>query len=65
MAVDGEDQDVSEGAPWGDALYRNLVERVPVVVYIDSDEQRPDSLYVSPQVEDLLGYPPQAYLSDP
>ena len=65
MAVDGEGRDVSEAAPWGDALYRNLVERVPVVVYIDSDEQRPDSLYVSPQVEDLLGYPPQAYLSDP
>jgi PAS domain S-box-containing protein len=51
--------------PWSDALYRNLVERVPVVVYIDSDEQRPDSLYVSPQVEALFGHPPQAYLADP
>ena len=51
-------------APWSDALYRDLVERVPVVVYIDSDEQRPDSMYVSPQVEELLGYPPEAYLND-
>ena len=48
-------------APWSLALYRDLVERVPVVVYVDSDEQRPDSLYVSPQVEQLLGYPAEAF----
>jgi PAS domain S-box-containing protein len=52
-------------SPWSDALYRDLVERVPVVVYIDSDEQRPDSLYVSPQVERLLGHPAEAYVADP
>jgi len=50
--------------PWSDNLYRTLVERVPVVVYIDSDEQRPDSLFVSPQVEELLGFPSEAFLED-
>jgi PAS domain S-box-containing protein len=50
---------------WGDRLYRNLVERVPVVVYVDSNDQRPDSLYISPQVQTLFGHPPEAYLADP
>lgn len=50
---------------WSEQLYRSLVERVPAVVYIDSNDQRPDSLYLSPQIEALLGHPPRAYLSDP
>jgi len=48
-----------------EALYRALVEQVPAVVYIDSDGQRPDSLYVSPQAERVFGYPPSAYTADP
>ena len=48
-----------------EALFRALVEQVPAVVYIDSDEQRPDSLYISPQSERILGYPPSAYLARP
>ncbi len=50
---------------WSERLYRSLVERVPAVVYIDSNDQRPDSLYISPQIEGLLGHPPGAFLSDP
>jgi PAS domain S-box-containing protein len=64
MSRDPADHDDPGLAPWGEALYRNLVERVPVVVYVDSDEQRPASLYLSPQVEQLLGNPPEAYLAD-
>jgi PAS domain S-box-containing protein len=48
-----------------EALFRALVEQVPAVVYIDSDEQRPDSLYISPQSERIFGYPPSAYLARP
>jgi PAS domain S-box-containing protein len=48
-----------------EALYRALVEQVPAVVYIDSDEQRPDSLYISPQSERIFGYPSSAYLARP
>jgi PAS domain S-box-containing protein len=49
---------------WSDRLYRNLVERVPAVVYIDSNDQRPDSLYVSPQVQEIFGHPAEDYLAD-
>ncbi len=63
---------MSEGPPldprlegWSEQLYRSLVERVPAIVYVDSNDQRPDTLYISPQVEDLLGTPPEVYLRDP
>ena len=46
-------------------LYRRLVEQLPAVLYVDSDEQRPDSLYVSPQAQELFGYPAAAYVADP
>jgi len=52
-------------AGWSDRLYRTLVERIPAVVYIDSSDQRPDSLYISPQVQELLQSPPDAYVADP
>ena len=48
-----------------EAVYRALVEQVPAVVYIDSDGQRPDSLYISPQAERVFGYPPSAYVARP
>ena len=47
-----------------EARYRALVERLPVVVYADSDETRPRSLYVSPNAEEVLGYAPARYLTD-
>ncbi len=49
----------------GEELYRTLVEQVPAVVYIDSNEARPRSIYVSPQVEPMLGRPPEHFLADP
>ena len=47
-----------------EARYRALVERLPAVVYVDSDELRPRSLYVSPNSEEVLGYPAASYLAD-
>lgn len=48
--------------------YRTLVEQVPATTYT-SDATRPAGiapiLYMSPQVERLLGYPAQAWLDDP
>jgi PAS domain S-box-containing protein len=38
-------------------LYRHLVEQVPAVVYIESNDERPRSLYLSPQVEEMFGRP--------
>ena len=38
-----------------ESRYRALVERLPVVVYVETDEAEPRSLYMSPNVETLLG----------
>jgi len=47
-----------------EARHRALVERLPVVVYVDSDELEPRSLYVSPNSLEILGYDPGDYLAD-
>jgi PAS domain S-box-containing protein len=48
-----------------DMLYRTLVEQVPAVVYVDSHQYRPRSLYLSPQVEGLFDRAAERFLSDP
>ena len=48
-----------------EAKYRALVERLPVVVYVDADEVRPRSLYVSPNAERILGSSRSDLLGDP
>jgi len=46
-----------------EAKYRALVEQIPAVVYLG--EYGPDGawLYVSPQIEDLLGYTAEEWLT--
>jgi len=44
-----------------EARYRSLVEQIPAVVYADHGE---DTLYVSPQIEQILGVTPEAYVED-
>ncbi len=52
-----------------DTRYQVLVERVPAAVYIDvADPNVSDGgrlAYMSPQIEAILGYPPEAFLADP
>jgi PAS domain S-box-containing protein len=46
--------------------YRSLVERVPAIVYIDPAGPEPTSpTYVSPFIEQLLGYAPEVATGDP
>ena len=45
--------------------YRNLVEQVPAVVYIDDVDDISTVLYISPQVEELTGYSQDQHLADP
>ena len=48
--------------------YRALVEQTPAVTYIEAlDEGEPEHnlLYVSPQIEDVLGYPPEEWVENP
>lgn len=45
--------------------YRALVERVPAVVYIVSNDRTPRTLYVSPQIEQVVGLKPERFAADP
>jgi diguanylate cyclase (GGDEF)-like protein/PAS domain S-box-containing protein len=45
--------------------YRSLVERVPVVTYVARWEPGAPFAYVSPQIEDMLGFPPEHWINDP
>ena len=48
-----------------EAKYRTLVEQIPLVTYVDALTESATSLYASPQVESLLGYSVDEWLSDP
>ncbi|HEX2232861.1 MAG TPA: EAL domain-containing protein [Thermoleophilaceae bacterium] len=53
------------GAGSAELRYRLLVEQIPAITYIaDFKGDRP-FLYVSPQAEDLLGYPASEWVEDP
>jgi PAS domain S-box-containing protein len=47
------------------AQYRNLVEQLPCVVYLAEYGEDGDWLYISPQLERILGYTPQEWLAHP
>jgi PAS domain S-box-containing protein len=54
-----------EQARSSEARYRSLLENIPVTTYINRLAPSNPSEYVSPQVEGLLGYPHQQFVSDP
>ena len=47
-----------------EARYRGLVENIPAVSYIADWDARGTLRYVSPQIERLLGWPPEAFIAD-
>lgn len=47
-----------------DDLFRSIVEEGPAVTYIDAIDDSASSIYVSPQIETLLGYAPQEWCND-
>jgi diguanylate cyclase (GGDEF)-like protein/PAS domain S-box-containing protein len=47
-----------------EARYRSLLERIPVVTYVDAVERTGSALYMSPQIEAMLGYPAEAWRED-
>jgi diguanylate cyclase (GGDEF)-like protein/PAS domain S-box-containing protein len=44
--------------------YRSIVQHIPAVTYIDALDDSASTLYMSPQVEDLLGYTPHEWMHD-
>ena len=48
-----------------EAKYLSLVEGIPAITYIDPVDENQNSIYVSPQVTELLGLSQEEWLSDP
>ena len=46
-----------------EALYRTLVERLPAITYTETIDEG-NTLSISPQVEDVLGYTPEEWMGN-
>ena len=48
-----------------EARYRALVEQIPTVTYVCAFDPEGTILYISPQIEAIVGYPPSRWTEDP
>jgi PAS domain S-box-containing protein len=44
--------------------FRFLIERIPAITYIE-DAATGEQLYISPQIDEMLGYSPEEWIADP
>src|SRR5437764_10098575 len=59
----GDEQ--ARGRNFAEANYRSLVERLPAIVYSAELGERGRWTYVSPQIEEILGFTPEEWVGDP
>jgi PAS domain S-box-containing protein len=45
--------------------FRSLVEQLPAIVSLNAPDETSSTLYISPQIQDILGYSPAEYTADP
>lgn len=60
-----EQRRMTEALGIAEAKYRSLVETAPAVVYLDELDDASSTLYISPQIHQLLGYTPEEWIADP
>ena len=48
-----------------EAQFRSLILQIPAITYISDLNKTSTSLYISPQIEELLGYTQEEYQEDP
>lgn len=48
-----------------EAKYRSLVEQIPAVTYVAALDRASTTIYVSPQIETIIGLSPEQYKTDP
>jgi PAS domain S-box-containing protein len=66
VMLDVTEQKLAEASHWElGAKYKTLVEQIPAVVYLAEYGEQGDWLYISPQVERVLGYTPEEWLAHP
>ncbi len=63
--VIGRERQLTDELTVAEAQYRSVVERVPGVVYVAEAGQHGRWHFVSPKIEELLGYSPEEWVSDP
>ena len=66
-AIERELRDAAERSSRRDAeqRYQLLVERLPIIVYVNPLDEIGSTTYISPQIETILGYKPEEWLVDP
>ena len=55
---------MEESLAQSEAKYRTLVEQIPAITYIIALTERNELVYVSPQIETLLGFSPEEWRAD-
>ncbi len=55
----------SEALKRSEEKYRSLVEQVPAVTYTAASDEHGSTTYISPQIEEFLGFTEQEWLTDP
>jgi PAS domain S-box-containing protein len=45
--------------------YRAIVEHIPAAIYLHHPSDAMETVYMSPQVADIVGVPPEAWIADP
>ncbi len=60
-----ERKQAEEGRHAAEFKYQALIEQLPMIVYVNSADDIGQTIYVSPQVETILGYTVQEWLKDP
>lgn len=60
-----ERQRVDETRRFTEQQYRSIVEHIPAITYVDATNDHAASIYVSPQIEHVLGYSQHEWLADP
>jgi len=59
------DLDTTRALREAEERYRSLVEHIPAITYIYEIDNAEDTVFMSPQVEAILGYTPAEMLEDP
>src|SRR5688572_26392393 len=45
--------------------YRTLVEHMPAIIYVDLADDSRNTVYISPQIQEMLGYSPEDWIAKP